>query len=42
MFQRLTLVLDSIKFAHSIFALPFALLAMVVAAQGWPPWRIVG
>jgi 4-hydroxybenzoate polyprenyltransferase len=42
MFQRLALVLDSIKFAHSIFALPFALLAMVVAAQGWPSWRIFG
>ncbi|MFH0939564.1 MAG: UbiA-like polyprenyltransferase [Planctomycetota bacterium] len=36
MFQRLALILDSIKFAHSIFALPFALIAMIVAARGWP------
>jgi 4-hydroxybenzoate polyprenyltransferase len=42
MFKRLSLLLDSIKFAHSIFALPFALLAMVVAAHGWPDERTVG
>jgi 4-hydroxybenzoate polyprenyltransferase len=42
MFNRLWLVLDTIKFAHSIFALPFALLAMIVAAQGWPSWRVAG
>lgn len=42
MFKKLSLVLDSIKFAHSIFALPFALLAMIVAAGGWPSARIVG
>ena len=42
MFARLSLLLDSIKFAHSIFALPFALLAMIVAAQGWPSARIAG
>lgn len=42
MFRRLSLLLDSIKFAHSIFALPFALMAMIVAAQGWPPWRVAG
>lgn len=41
MLQRLSLLLDSIKFAHSIFALPFALLAMIVAAGGWPNWRVV-
>lgn len=41
MLQRLSLLLDSIKFAHSIFALPFALLAMIVAAGGWPSWRVV-
>jgi len=39
MLRRLSLLLDAIKFAHSVFALPFALLAMVVAAGGWPPWR---
>ena len=41
MLRRLAIVLDSIKFAHSIFALPFALLAMIVAAEGWPPLRVV-
>ena len=42
MLKRLSLLLDSIKFAHSIFALPFALLAMIVAAGGWPDARTVG
>lgn len=42
MLSRLSLLLDSIKFAHSIFALPFALVAMVVAADGWPSWRVAG
>lgn len=42
MLQRLSLLLDSIKFAHSIFALPFALVAMIVAAGGWPSWRLAG
>ena len=46
MLSRLNLLLDSIKFAHSIFALPFALLAMIVAApassHGLPGWRIMG
>lgn len=41
MLKQLALLLDSIKFAHSIFALPFALLAMIVAGGGWPPWRVV-
>jgi 4-hydroxybenzoate polyprenyltransferase len=30
-----------IRFSHTIFALPFALGALVVAANGWPPWRIL-
>lgn len=29
-------IFELIKFSHSIFALPFALGAMVVAAKGWP------
>ncbi|OYV99758.1 MAG: 4-hydroxybenzoate octaprenyltransferase, partial [Acidobacteria bacterium 37-65-4] len=29
-----------IKFHHTVFALPFALLAMAWAAQGWPGWRM--
>jgi 4-hydroxybenzoate polyprenyltransferase len=31
-----------IRFSHTIFALPFALGALVVAANGWPSLRIVG
>ncbi|MBI5299594.1 MAG: UbiA family prenyltransferase [Deltaproteobacteria bacterium] len=32
--------LNLIKFSHSIFALPFALASMLVAAHGWPGTRI--
>jgi 4-hydroxybenzoate polyprenyltransferase len=42
MFKRLLVVFDAIKIAHSVFALPFALAAMLVAAGGWPSWRVVG
>jgi 4-hydroxybenzoate polyprenyltransferase len=30
-----------IRFSHTIFALPFALGALFVAANGWPPWKIL-
>jgi 4-hydroxybenzoate polyprenyltransferase len=40
-FQRLTGTLELIKFSHSVFALPFALSAMFVAAQGLPPLRVL-
>ena len=33
--------LQLIRFSHTIFALPFALGALVVAANGWPSWRIL-
>jgi len=36
---------EFVKFSHTIFALPFALAAMVVAARdqsGWPGWRTFG
>src|SRR2546427_24421 len=29
---------DAIKFEHTVFALPFAYIAMVLAAGGWPGW----
>lgn len=35
-FQRLALYLHMIKFSHSIFALPFALTAALIAASGIP------
>jgi 4-hydroxybenzoate polyprenyltransferase len=36
---------EFVKFSHTVFALPFALAAMVVAARGleppgWPGWRV--
>ena len=34
-------VLEAIKFEHTIFALPFAYIAMVLAAGGWPGWWTV-
>ena len=33
--------LDAIKFEHTVFALPFAYVAMVLAADGWPGWHVV-
>ncbi len=35
-------MLDAIKFEHTVFALPFAYIAMVLAAGGWPGWWTVG
>jgi 4-hydroxybenzoate polyprenyltransferase len=36
--SRLRTTLEMIKFSHTLFALPFALLAAVLAAQGLPSW----
>jgi len=33
--------LDAIKFEHTIFALPFAYVSMMLAANGWPGWHTV-
>ena len=38
---RLRVVLEMIKFEHTLFALPFALLGMLLAAEGLPEGRIV-
>jgi 4-hydroxybenzoate polyprenyltransferase len=35
------ITLEMIKWEHSIFALPFALTGAVLAANGWPPLRIL-
>ncbi|MCX7872084.1 MAG: putative 4-hydroxybenzoate polyprenyltransferase [Verrucomicrobiae bacterium] len=43
LFKKLWTLGEFIKFSHTIFALPFALSAMVVAARenrGFPGWRI--
>lgn len=40
--RSLRTVLEMIKIEHTLFALPFAFLGMVLAAHGWPSWRVVG
>lgn len=41
-FRKLAIILDMIKFEHTIFALPFALSSAVIAAKGIPAWYILG
>lgn len=41
MIRTLKTVLEMIKFEHTLFALPFAFLGMLLAAEGWPSWRTV-
>jgi 4-hydroxybenzoate polyprenyltransferase len=36
---KLRTTLEMIKFEHSVFALPFALVAGMLAVHGWPTWR---
>ncbi len=38
-FRRLREYLEMVRFSHTAFAMPFAFLAMVTAAQGWPDLR---
>ncbi len=42
MFSQINKWLSFVRFSHTVFALPFALAAMLVAARdhrGWPGWR---
>ncbi len=39
--ERFSRMLTFIRFSHTIFALPFALGSMLVAAQGWPSGSII-
>ncbi len=39
--RRVRIVLEMIRFSHSVFALPFALLSMLVAADGVPSARTI-
>ncbi len=39
--RRIGVVLEAIKFPHSLFALPFALMSMLLAAGGWPTPRTI-
>lgn len=41
-FRNLRTVLEMIKFEHTIFALPFAFMGMMLAAEGWPAWSTLG
>jgi 4-hydroxybenzoate polyprenyltransferase len=38
---KLRTTLEMIKFEHSVFALPFALVGAMLAVRGWPTWREV-
>jgi 4-hydroxybenzoate polyprenyltransferase len=40
--HQLRVVLEMIKIEHTLFALPFALIGMMLAAEGWPPAPVVG
>ena len=40
MMNKITSFFELIKFEHTLFALPFAYLGMVMAMKGWPGWRI--
>jgi 4-hydroxybenzoate polyprenyltransferase len=42
MLRRIAVVLEMIKFQHTVFALPFAFTAMLMAAGGWPTWWQLG
>ena len=39
MFKKIQIILEMIKFEHTIFALPFAFTAALMAANGLPSWR---
>ena len=39
LFRKIGFTLEMIKWEHSVFALPFALTAMFLAARGLPAWR---
>lgn len=41
MLTKLRHTLELVRFSHSLFALPYALGVMLVAAQGLPPWQII-
>ncbi len=35
---KLRLFFDAVKFEHTVFALPFAYIGMLLASDGWPTW----
>ncbi|SDU28597.1 4-hydroxybenzoate polyprenyltransferase [Verrucomicrobium sp. GAS474] len=42
LFQKIASALEFVRFSHTIFALPFALVSMLVAAGGLPSLSVVG
>lgn len=40
--KQVGIILEMIKFEHTVFALPFAVASALVAAEGLPEWRILG
>ncbi len=40
--RQVAIILEMIKFEHTVFALPFALLSALLAARGIPEWRTLG
>jgi 4-hydroxybenzoate polyprenyltransferase len=40
--RQLRIILEMIKFEHTVFALPFALISALLAADGLPSWRTLG
>ena len=42
LWKRLALFLETIKFEHSIFALPFAVLSAFLVSRGFPQWNEFG
>ncbi len=41
MFNKIKIILEMIKFEHTIFALPFAFTGALLAADGLPSWQTV-
>jgi len=40
--HRVGVLLEMIKFEHTVFAMPFALTSAMVAANGLPRWSVIG
>ena len=38
--KKLKIFFDLIQFKHSVFALPFAYLGMLLASKAWPSWKV--
>ncbi len=41
MVNKLKSYMELVKFSHTIFSIPFILIAMIVAADGWFGWRLL-